>query len=113
MDLVVGDVWFAKFPLEENPSESINRPVVVLDIDTVEVLSVKVTKTAPRNTDEFDLPIVYWEEANLRFKSTARVAKTVTLPKSAFINRIGTLHPDDLTDIQTKFIEYIDSLDDI
>lgn len=27
----VGDVWFAEFPLEEDPSEITERPVIILD----------------------------------------------------------------------------------
>ena len=39
-----GEVWFVGFPLEEDHSQIINRPVVVLDEDQLGVLSVKITK---------------------------------------------------------------------
>ena len=39
-----GEVWFVEFPLEEDESKSINRPVVVLDENILGVLSVKITK---------------------------------------------------------------------
>lgn len=29
--ILVGDVWFAMFPLEEDNSQFISRPVIVLD----------------------------------------------------------------------------------
>ena len=32
-----GEVWFVEFPLEENPNQTINRPVVVLDEDNLGV----------------------------------------------------------------------------
>jgi len=41
-----GEVWFVNFPLEEDSATFLSRPVVVLDVDTLEVLSVKVTKTS-------------------------------------------------------------------
>ena len=36
-----GEVWFVEFPLEEDESKSINRPVIVLDENILGVLSVK------------------------------------------------------------------------
>lgn len=39
-----GEVWFVEFPLEEDPSRILNRPVVVLDENLLGVLSVKITK---------------------------------------------------------------------
>lgn len=102
-----GEVWFAKFPLEENPTQFIPRPVIVLDAYILEVLSVKVTKIPPRPEDEFDTPIIFWEEANLRCKSTARVSKTIILDKVYFDFKIGTLHPDDFETIQRQFMRFV------
>ena len=42
-----GEVWFVEFPIEEDNSQIINRPVVVLDENLLGVLSVKITKHAP------------------------------------------------------------------
>lgn len=61
-----GEVWFVGYPLEEDPSQILNRPVVVLDEGTLGVLSVKVTKHAVRSNDPYDTPILYWQQANLR-----------------------------------------------
>ena len=74
-----GEVWFVEFPLEEDNSQTINRPVVVLDENTLGVLSVKITKHSPRKEDPYDTPIIYWQEANLRLASTARVSKVFLL----------------------------------
>jgi hypothetical protein len=102
-----GEVWFVNFPLEEDASQFLPRPVVVLDVETLEVLSVKVTKTDPRVNDEYDMPIVYWEYAKLRFKSTARVAKTQHIPKDQFNFKLGSLHPDDFAEVQRLFRKFI------
>jgi len=109
MEILEGDVWLVNFPLEENPTEFLPRPVIVLNVETLEVLSVKVTKTEPRNNDEYDIPIVYWQEANLKFKSTARISKTMYINKSQFKHKIGTLHEDDLVEVQKLFVEFINS----
>jgi len=102
-----GEVWFVNFPLEEDSATFLSRPVVVLDVDTLEVLSVKVTKTSPRPNDNYDTPIVYWKHAKLRFQSTARVAKTLSLYKNQFTHKIGDLHTDDFEKIQQQSIKYI------
>lgn len=105
--ILIGDVWFAKFPLEENNSKYISRPVIILDSARLEVLVVKVTKTAPRSNDKYDIPIIYWQYANLKFKSTARVAKSLLLDRSQLEFKIGTLHPIDLASIQEAFIQFV------
>lgn len=102
-----GDVWFAKFPLEEDGSALSSRPVIILNVERLIVLVVKVTKTPPRLNDKYDILINYWQYANLRFKSTARVSKTQILSHSQLLFRIGTLHPNDFTNIQNIYIQYI------
>lgn len=68
---------------------------------------MKVTKTEPRDTDNYDTPIVYWQEAKLRYKSIARVAKTTLLHKDMFDFKVGDLHPDYLVEIQNQFMKFI------
>lgn len=103
-----GEVWFVEFPLEEDSNQSINRPVVVLDEDRLGVLSVKITKHSVRENDPYDTPILYWQEANLRLASTARVAKVMILNPDNFIFKIGDLHPDDLKRIEEVYMHFID-----
>lgn len=104
-----GEVWFVEFPLEEDNAKSINRPVIVLDENTLGVLSVKITKHPPRTEDPYDVPILYWEKANLRLSSIARVSKLVLLPQDSFIFKIGDLNPEDLSKIEAKYQEYLKS----
>ncbi|MHB1406778.1 MAG: type II toxin-antitoxin system PemK/MazF family toxin [Desulfitobacteriaceae bacterium] len=107
MIITEGDVWFAKFPLEEDDSRFIPRPVLILNAERLEVLVVKVTKTPPRSNDIYDIPITYWQYANLRFKSTARVSKTLSLNRSQLEFKIGTLYPSDFANIHKAFILFI------
>jgi len=105
--IIEGDVWFVNFPLEEDDLQFIARPVIVLDVESLEVLSVKVTKSNPRYYDDFDIPIVYWQDAHLRYKSTARVSKTIYINKVQFDFKIGTLHVDDFERIKNEYIRYV------
>jgi mRNA-degrading endonuclease toxin of MazEF toxin-antitoxin module len=102
-----GEVWFVEFPLEEDNTQTINRPVIVLDENTLGVLSVKITKHEPRKEDSYDVPILYWKEANLRLASTARVSKVTILPSDSFIFKIGELHQDDLDRIEQMYEKYL------
>lgn len=60
-----GEVWFVEFPLEENPDVTINRPVVVLDVDELKVLSVKITKHTPRKEDPMIRRLFIGKKRNL------------------------------------------------
>ena len=102
-----GEVWFVEFPLEEDPSKTLNRPVVVLDENLLGVLSVKITKHKPRKEDPYDTPIIYWHEASLKLASTARVSKITLLSKDSFIFKIGDLHKDDLERIENMYKSFL------
>lgn len=103
-----GEVWFVEFPLEEDNTKTINRPVIVLDENTLGVLSVKITKHSPRQEDPYDTPILYWQEANLRLASTARVSKVMLLSQDNFIFKIGDLQQDDLQRIEEMYLKYLE-----
>lgn len=100
----LGEVWYVNFPYEEDPSQSSHRPCIILDVENLEVLSMKVTKHEPR--DEYDVPIFKWREANLDYPSYARVKKTILITKDSFDRKIGDIHRDDLNNITRKFMEY-------
>lgn len=102
-----GEVWFVEFPLEEEPTRTLNRPVIVLDENILGVLSVKITKHKARKTDPYDTPIVYLEEAKLKLASTARVSKVTLLTKDSFIFKIGSLHQDDLKRVEDMYKKFL------
>ena len=103
-----GEVWFVEFPIEEDNSQTINRPVIVLDENTLGVLSVKITKHSPRKEDSYDVPILYWKEANLHLASTARVSKVTLLSQDSFIFKIGNLYWEDLERIEEMYMKYLE-----
>lgn len=103
----VWEVWFALFPYEENPDVLKPRPVIVLDTQTFEVLSTKVTSHNERDEDPYDVPILHWKESGLKHKSVARVAKTIQLDKDKFKYKIGTLKEEDQKRIEEAYIKFI------
>lgn len=42
MKIKEGDVWLVNFPLEENPTEFLSRPAIVINVEVLEILSVKM-----------------------------------------------------------------------
>lgn len=113
------EVWYAKFPFEEKPNITKIRPVIVLgktndgltvaDLQEDSYLSVKVTGHKVRDNDDYDTIIVKWKEANLKKESVARISKTMNLPKSQFVNKIGLAEDEDFGNILDKYIKYIES----
>ena len=101
-----GEIWLVNFPFEENPNQFLPRPVIVLNVDLSQILSTKVTKHDPRASDQYDTPIQYWKEANLKYPSTARVSKTVPLMLSNFIHFIGRANSNDLLKIQEMYTDF-------
>lgn len=107
----VWEIWFAEFPFEEDPTIVKERPVIILNVEPLEVLSVKVTSHEVRDKDQYDTPILYWKEAGLNKPSVARISKTMLLDKQNFKNKIGTLHNDDKVSVLTTYTEYLKSID--
>ena len=78
--------------LLREPAITKKRPVLILNAEPLEVLSVKVTSQQTRTADKYDMPIVHWQYAGLLKPSAARISKTMFLDKDKFDVKIGTLH---------------------
>ena len=100
------EIWLAQFPLEEDESQIIKRPILVIDSKEKECLVVKITKHNPRQNDKFDIEIEEWQEANLNFTSTARVSKLKVLLKEDLIHKIGKIQQKDWNKITQKIEEF-------
>ena len=103
------DIWLADFPYEENPKKFSSRPIVVLSVQPLVILAVKVTKHLPRSSDPYDVTIVEWKQSGLRYPSTARVSKTMSLSYSNFICKLGVLDYRDQENISNMFIKFINN----
>lgn len=100
------ELWYADFPFEETLGHK-DRPVLILSVEPLAILSVKITKHDVRTEDEFDVPITRWREAGLVNSSTARISKTMNLPISNFRRKIGDLHDDDKQHILQAYTDYL------
>lgn len=103
------EMWFADFPFDDDASIEKKRPVIILNVDPIEVLSVKVTSHNIRDNDEYDTPIIKWKEAGLDRPSVARISKTRNLTIDKFSHKFGNLHNDDRKNIMQKFAEFINN----
>jgi hypothetical protein len=102
-----GEVWFARFPLEEDKSQFTKRPVIVLDETYSGVLCVKITKHAPRSKDPYDISIINWRCAGLRVPSTARISKAAILLPDKLEFKIGSLDQRDYGLINHVYKRYL------
>lgn len=103
------ELWMASFPYEEDPSILKKRPVIILNVNPLQVLSVKVTGQDARDEDEYDTPIVHWRAAGLNRRSVARISKSMNLSHDKFIHKIGDLDHQDATLIMQRFVDFINN----
>jgi mRNA interferase MazF len=52
-----------------------------------------------------DLPLQQWKKAGLRYPSTARVSKVVSVSKDTITRRLGRIAPPDLRRVEERFRE--------
>lgn len=104
--MIQWDVWLARFPYDDSDTFDKKRPVIVLNIEPLEVLAIKVTSHSLREEDIYDTPILKWREAGLRSPSVARVSKTVDIPIDKFIHKIGEIDIEDRIIILGKASEF-------
>ena len=62
------ELWYANFPFEDK-NISKDRPVIILSVQPLCVLSIKVTSHEVREADKYDVPITHWQEAGLKHES--------------------------------------------
>lgn len=103
------EVWLANFPFEEDDSIVKKRPVIIINVDTLEVLSVKVTSHTARPEDKYDTDIIHWKEAGLDKPSVARISKSMNLTKDKFVHKMGDVHAEDKVSIMQNFMDFITS----
>ncbi|HGH7177579.1 TPA: type II toxin-antitoxin system PemK/MazF family toxin [Bacillus wiedmannii] len=104
-----GEVWYSFFPKDEDKTQTMERPCVIVCDAGDEVVAIKLTKKDPRDEDAFDVPIIKWEEAGLKYPSTARVSKYEFVKKAQILNRKGKLDPADESRVAVSLQRYIDS----
>lgn len=94
------DIYWADVPFDEDKSVIKRRPVLVINDKLAYVLSLKITSHEAREHDPLDYELVYWKEAGLNRKSTVRIGKLLKLEPTDFVEKIGTIHRHDKTNIK-------------
>lgn len=94
------EVWWADVAFEDQPSITKRRPVLVLDHQTCIILSLKITSHAPREEFFGEYALQKWHAAGLTKPSTVRISKVLRLQRSDFAEKIGDLHPVDISVIE-------------
>jgi hypothetical protein len=88
------EIWFAKFPYEDDANTLDEHPVIVLNyVGEIYVMSLMVTGSNERS--EYDIVIKDWEQAGLSKKSVIRTRRRYKLEESDFRRKIGELSPRD------------------
>lgn len=101
------EVWSAWVRYEDRPDEGKYRTVLVIDVDgdKAVVMSVPFTSTEPR--DEYDIEVFDWTEIPLDHISTARISKTIVIPVSDFLKKLGKVSDDDWDNITNLLMQYM------
>ena len=102
------EVWSAWVRYEDRLDEGKYRPVLVIDVDgdKAVVMSVPFTSTEPR--DEYDIEVFDWTEIPLNHISTARISKTIVIPVSDFLKKLGKVSDDDWDNITNLLMQYME-----
>lgn len=101
------EVWYAKFPYEEQDGRWSKRPVVILHATKRAVLVAKITTHEKRRCDDLDVILRHWKSAHLNKPSVVRVSKVIEISPENFVMKIGALDEDDsfaLLNAYTKFV---------
>lgn len=91
------EVWYAKFPYEDDRRIEKVRPIVVLKCTPKKIIAIKLTSHKVRENS--DIPIKKWKYTGLIKPTTARTSKCISLDRTKLLRRIGVLHNEDKREI--------------
>lgn len=104
MPYTFGDVLLVPLTFSD-VSNSKRRPVLVLlDVDSADLLVVPVTSHKPRN--DSDVILQEWTAAGLRLPSTVRMAKLATVARVTVIRQLGRLSERDAAEARKALSQF-------
>ncbi len=89
------EIWWAYVVFEDDESQGKERPVLVLEDNTVYVLSLMITSHAGRDVYG-EHEIVKWQSTGLSKPSTIRITRRLELSEDDLIRKIGDLQAIDI-----------------
>jgi len=105
MTIQPGDLWRANIPFTDQTGFKI-RPVLILWIDSQDVVIASITSSAPRTPS--DVLLRDWQDAGLRVPSTVRLSRLLCLKHSLLRSKLGNISQVDahhLKDIWAKHVK--------
>jgi mRNA-degrading endonuclease toxin of MazEF toxin-antitoxin module len=100
----IGEVWQVLFPYQEKDDEKL-RPAIVIDDDTIAILTVMVTS---KNKDvPYSIELEDWDSAGLTKPSWTRIDRIVKISEWNIDSKIGELSDRDLAKILQLTKEYL------
>lgn len=99
-------VWYAKFPYEDDPTQSKDRPVLVLAVDreNVMVAVMKITSTPPRNSIDFSLQD--WSDIPIDHESTLCPTQVRAIKINSLRRLAGEISERDWNEALTRLAAY-------
>lgn len=94
------EIWWAVVKFEDDPTQSKERPVLVISDRIAFIISLKITHHKPREDYDGEYRVIRWKEAGLTQPSTIRYSKKLKLYESDFVRPLGTLHPLDIRNLR-------------
>lgn len=92
MPIRPGEFWVADIRFTDGTGFK-RRPILVLWLDSADLVASAVTSAAPRSTT--DVALADWSASGLRVASTVRLSRLDCLEQSLLIARIGMISPRD------------------
>lgn len=92
-----GEIWLAEIPFTDGSASKI-RPVLVLWLDSADVVVAAVTSVSPRS--QTDVILADWQSAGLRVVSTARLSRLDCLEQILLRRKLGSLSVNDARKIK-------------
>jgi mRNA interferase MazF len=99
-----GELWIAEI-FYTNGTDSKKRPVLVLWVDSQDVVVAAVTSALPRTAT--DVPLNQWLESGLKVPSTVRLSRLDCLESALFHKKVGQLSELDAVELKKVWQESI------
>ncbi|WP_413815514.1 type II toxin-antitoxin system PemK/MazF family toxin [Christensenella minuta] len=96
----VWDIWYAEYAYEDEPECSKDRPVLIINVNPLNLVMLKITSQGPR--DSYDYTIKKWREAGLKEESHIRMLHRLSAKEEDFRRKIGSLHEVDRLCLKLK-----------
>lgn len=103
----IGEVWWVMFPYQDQSVEK-RRPAIVIDDDTIAILTVQVT-SKDKNVP-YSIELEDWDSVGLSKPSWARIDRIVKISEWNIESKIGELSDRDLNKILQLTTEYISGM---